>query len=100
MRILHDIFETQLQEQLSFYKVGTRLLQKKIEKVGISLTEKQLAEIEAKLRDLKEDTITIQIDESQLSSSVFELTDQFHLSLDDFDNNLEDVINNLSKNLA
>jgi hypothetical protein len=52
MKILQDIFDSQIEEHLSFHKIGARLIEKKLDEMGISLAEDQLVEIEAKLLKL------------------------------------------------
>jgi hypothetical protein len=64
VRILQDIFDSQLGEQL-FPKLATKLIAKKFTELGITLTEEQLDDIKSRLQDLKGDTIAISIEDSQ-----------------------------------
>lgn len=104
MRILQEIFESQIQEHLSFHKVGTKLIQRRFEKLGTTLTEDQLAEIETKLRNLEGDAIIVNIDESQLPAFGLkleqELGDGFQIDLSNSDDDLEELIDRFSQNLT
>jgi hypothetical protein len=104
MGILQEIFDTQVQEHLGFHKVGAKLIQGRFENLGITLTSAQLADIESKLRNLEGDTITINVEESQLpffdSRPEEEAGQAFKINLPDSDDYLQDVIDDFSRRLS
>jgi hypothetical protein len=98
VRVLQEIFEAQIDEELSFHKVGTRLIEKKLEEVGIPLTDEQLVEIQDKLRNLEGDAITVDIDDAQLSLSGLKLQ-ELSIDLSDSVDDVEEFVNHFIQNL-
>jgi hypothetical protein len=66
MGMLQDMLESRVREQFALHKVGTRLIENKLQEKGVRLTEDQLAALESKLENVECDSLTIQIDEAQL----------------------------------
>lgn len=95
MKTLQDIWDSQIQEQLSPHKLGTRLIGKKLREKGIILTDDQLAEIEAKLLDLPDDAISISIDEDQLPAvdleSEEDIRELLRVDLSDSEEDIEEL---------
>jgi hypothetical protein len=61
MQTLHNLLENEIQEQFSFPNVGIKIIQRKLENKGVFLADKQLAEVEKKLRDIRGDTLNINL---------------------------------------
>lgn len=104
MKTLQDIFDSQIQEQISFHKIGTRLIEKKCKEQGVTLAEDQLAAIEDKLRNLESNAITISFDEQQMSSFGLEQEGQpdtdFCIDLSDSENDLKELIERFIQGLS
>ncbi|MFQ5853214.1 MAG: DUF5677 domain-containing protein [Candidatus Binatia bacterium] len=104
MGILQDTFEAQAREHLSFHKVGTSLIQKRLEGLGIALTHAQLAEIESKLQNIEGRTITFNLEESQLpffsSGPVGEAVQNLQIDLADSGDSLTELIDGFSSRLS
>jgi hypothetical protein len=66
MGMMQDIFESEIKEQLSLHKIGTKLIRKKFGELGITLTDTQIAAIESKLCAYQGGTFTVSIDDDQL----------------------------------
>ena len=69
MDALQNIFESQIQEALSFKKIVTQVIAKKLKARGIKLNEKQSAKIESQLEHVDGDKLTLSLDEEGLQSS-------------------------------
>ncbi len=104
MRTLQDIWESQIEEQLSPHKLGTRLIAKRLKKKGVILTDDQLAEIEAKLLNLQDDAITISIDEDQLPAvdlkSEEDIRELLRIDLSDSEQDIEELFDQLTEGLS
>jgi hypothetical protein len=103
MRIIQDIFESVIQEQLTFHKIGTTIIKRKLESKGITLTGKQLSEIETKLRNFEEGSIIIDIDENQFSvfgaKSGDDPSTGLRISLSDSETDIDEILNQFSEKL-
>lgn len=104
MQILQELFEAKIEESLSFSKIGTMLIQRRLEKMGITLNEKQLRRIERKLVALEGDSLNIQIQESQISQIGLKPDEQaekiHHIEIKDIDNDLDDFVESFIENLG
>lgn len=104
MRILQDIFDSQIEEQISFHKIGVRLIKKRLGELGIILTDDQLAEIESKLLNSQGDAVTISIDNDQLPtldpSSEEKIRNTLRLDLSDYGEDLEGLLERLINDLS
>ncbi|MDY6966866.1 MAG: DUF5677 domain-containing protein [Halobacteriota archaeon] len=104
MKILQDIFDSQIQEQISFHQIVTRLIEKKCKEQGVTLAKDQLNAIEDKLRNLESDTITISFDEQQMSSSGIEQVGQhdidFCIEMSDSENDLKELAERFIQGLS
>lgn len=65
MNTLQKIYESTIREQISFQKIGTELIQRKLKKQGVSLNQEQLKKIENLLENIRKDekSICIELDE-------------------------------------
>ena len=104
MRILQGIFDSQIQEQLGFHKIGARLIEKRLGELGVTLTATQLADIESKLLNLQGDAITVNIGDDQLptlvSSSEETLRDILHIDLSDSEEDIDALLERFTKGLS
>lgn len=104
MRTLQDIFDSQIQEQLSFHRIGARLIEKKLGELDITLSDAQLAEIESKLLNLQGDVITISIDDDQIPtldpSSEEAIKDVLRIDLSDSEGDIEALLERFTRDLS
>jgi hypothetical protein len=102
--MLQDIFKSQIQEQLSFHKIGTRLIEKKLKEKGITLNDDQLTKIESWLLNLEGNAITITIDEERLPvlnlGSEEEIKDILRIDLSNFERDIEELFDRFTKGLS
>lgn len=89
MNILQDLFDSMLQEEFSFKRMGAKLIESKFSDLGITLTEEQLAEIEEMLENIEASDLTTQIEDHQLPDSRIALQEVregvFQMQLDSLD---------------
>lgn len=101
MNILQELFDSMLQEEFSFKRMGAKLIESKFSDLGITLTEEQLAEIEEMLENIEEGDLTIQIEDHQLPDSGIALQEVsegvFWMQLDSLD--VDEFIERLRENI-
>jgi hypothetical protein len=100
MKTLQEAFDSQIQEYLSLHKVGTKLIKRRFDNLGIHLTEDQLIEIESKLQNFESDAITVDMDENQILSFDLNLEDNFRIDLSDSDDEVEEIVNQFVQGLS
>lgn len=104
MKTLQDILDSQFREQLSFHKVGTRLIEKRLRELGVTLIDDQLAEIESKLLNLQGDAITISIDDDQLPVLGFKsqeaIKDVLRIDFSGSEEELEELVDRFGRGLS
>jgi hypothetical protein len=68
MDTLQKIFEKVLQDSFTFPAVGAKLIRRQLEKKGVILTEKQVDELENKLKDISVDSnnLDFEFDDNQI----------------------------------
>jgi len=101
MKTLQDVFESQTREQFSFDKIAARLVEKRLQALGITPTKAQLAELESTLRNVQSDAITLSIDESQLPrldpKSEEAIKDGVSIDLGDSEQELDELVEEITK---
>lgn len=102
MRVLQQLFESVIAEQFSFGKVGANLIKKKLKDLGVTVTEEQLAEMEARLQSLEGNTLTLAIDDSQLLPSLTDTvgdSTRVEIDLTNADAEIEGLVEQFSRDL-
>jgi len=101
MHILQELFDSMLQEEFSFNRMGAKLIESKFSDLGTTLTEEQLAEIEEMLENIEGGDLTIQIEDHQLPDSGIALQEVregvFQMQLDSLD--VDEFIQRLRENI-
>jgi hypothetical protein len=95
MSYFQDYFDELIKDQTSFQKIATEVIRRRLAQRGIELSDDQIDSIERSLGDLDKDSISIQIDEDQLSTfaSSGELDEHYYsLDLSDAGEELEAIL--------
>ena len=104
MKILQDVWESQMKEHLSPHKLLARFIEKGLSKKGVTLTEDQMTEIVAQLLDPRNDGLTIEISEDQTyalgSKSTDEIREILRVDLRDSQAEIDQFLNQLSEALS
>jgi len=104
MGMLQDMLESRVREQFALQKVATRLIEKRLQEKGVTLTEDQLAALESKLQNLECDSLTIEIDEGQLPAlewkSQEDVKSFLHVDLSDSQADTEELLNEFGRALS
>lgn len=69
MEFLQKIFQSTLEDAISFKKVGSKIIARKLARRGIILTQKQLEKIEASLENVEGNSLTIHIEDLPVETS-------------------------------
>lgn len=103
MKNLHELLESLVREQLTFPKVGARLIEKRLAELGVSLSDEQLLEVESKLLNLSGDSMTISVGADEVPSiegtSQGAITEILVIDLHDSDDDLAVLLEGFSVGL-
>lgn len=82
MDTLQKMFEKEIQDSFSFPVVGAKLMRKQLEKRGVVLTDKQIAELEKKLQHISGDSMNIDFDFDDEQNRILGITDGEKVEID------------------
>lgn len=82
MDTLQKIFEREIMEAFTFPVVGAKLIKRQLEKKGVTLTEKQIDELEKKLQQLSDDTVSLDFDFNDEQSKLLGLSEDEKVEID------------------
>jgi hypothetical protein len=70
MRIIQDILEKTIENQFTFERMGARIIEHRLEQLGIKLTKEQKKKLRAKLSRGEIDNLALEIDDSQVPKDI------------------------------
>lgn len=82
MDTLQKIFEKTLEESFSFAVVGAKLIKRQLEKKGVLLSEKQINELEKKIRNISGDSFNLKFDLNDDQSKILGIAEDEHIAID------------------
>lgn len=90
---LQDVLDSCLREQFSSEVILPEIIRRRVKKLGIELTQDQLAEITSKIKTFNSDELTFQIPDEQVPSNLFTgKEEKLELNLTDIDDDdLKDI---------
>ena len=84
MKILQEAFDQGLKDMFKPSRLGTELVRKKLQKLGIEATETQLADIKTQFELTGNDTFHFEFEDHQIFDAGFESEEQFQQTLTNF----------------
>jgi len=104
MDTLQKMFDKIVEDSLSFPIVGTKLIKRQLEKKGVVLTEKQIDELEKKLKNISEDSLTLDFDFDDEQNKILGISDGEKIEIDigeekDLDEFYQEFLEKLEKSV-
>ncbi len=103
MKTLQEVFDQELKNLFKPEKLGTELVQQKLEEIGIEASEFQLKEIKKIFKQSEDDTLHLEFEDDQIFDAGFESKEQFEKAFQsiftELTNDLEKMTQNFSEEL-
>jgi len=94
MKTLQEAFEQGLRDMFKPERLGTELVRKKLKKLGIEVTEAQLADIKAQFSRIEGDSFHFEFEDSQVFDAGYKSQEQLQEALNNF---FDELIADLNK---